>query len=136
MAFADLFKNITVEKIVEFIRPFVPERWSQVFSGYGTYAIGTLMILSGVVSILGVPVPWVPLGSEGQWIATGLAAFTVRRALSSNKEKVLEAIRENTEITNKVSEESKLVAAAVILANTVSDDVGVKPTTTTKKKTK
>lgn len=114
----DLFKNISAEKIVEFIRPFIPEKWSQTFSGYGTYAVGVLMILSGIVSILGVPLPWVPLGSEGQWIAGGLAAFTVRRALANNKEKVLEAIRENTELTNKVSEETKAVAASVISTDT------------------
>lgn len=103
MAIADYFKNINAEKIVELIRPFVPKKWSQAFSGYGTYIVGFLMIVSGVVSILGVPLAWVPLGSEGQWIAGGIAAFTVRRAISNNKKQVLEAIKENTEITAKVA---------------------------------
>lgn len=103
MPISNLVKNISAEKIVEFIRPFIPEKWSQTFSGYGTYAVGVLMILSGIVSILGVPLPWVPLGSEGQWIAGGVAAFTVRRAIANNKKSVLEAIKENTEITTKVA---------------------------------
>lgn len=130
MPIADLFRNISAEKIVEIIRPFIPKKWSQSFSGYGTYIVGGLMILSGIVSILGVALPWVPLGSEGQWIAAGIAAFTVRRAISNNKERVLEAIRENTELTNKVSEETKIVAANIISTNSV------KKTTAAKKKTK
>jgi hypothetical protein len=103
MAFTDMVKNISAEKIVELIRPFIPEKWSQTFSGYGTYAVGVLMIVSGALPIIGIPVPWVPLGSEGQWIAGGIAAFTVRRAIANNKKHVLEAIRENTEITTKVA---------------------------------
>jgi hypothetical protein len=101
---ANLIKNINAEKIVEFIRPFVPEKWSQTFSGYGTYAVGILMILSAIVAILGFPVPWVPPGTEGQWIAGGIAAFTVRRAISNQKTQVMEAIKENTEITTKMVE--------------------------------
>lgn len=130
MPISDLLKNVSAEKIVEIIRPFIPEKWSQSFSGYGTYIVGALMILSGVVSLLGVTLPWVPLGSEGQWIAGGIAAFTVRRAISNNKEKVLEAIRENTELTNKVSEETKIVAASIISTNSE------KKTAVAKKKTK
>lgn len=103
MPISKVLSNVSAEKIVEFIRPFIPKKWSQTFSGYGTYAVGVLMILSGIVSILGFPVPWVPLGSEGQWIAGGIAAFTVRRAIANNRTKVLEAIRENTEITTKVA---------------------------------
>jgi len=104
MAFTDMFKNFnSPEKIVELIRPFIPEQWKNVFAGYGTYAVGVLMILSGIVSILGVPLPWVPLGSEGQWIAGGIGAFTIRRALSNNKAAVLEAIKENTEITKTIA---------------------------------
>jgi hypothetical protein len=103
MPISTLTKNINAEKIVEFVRPFIPEKWSQTFSGYGTYAVGVLMILSGIVSILGVPLPWVPVGTEGQWIAGGIAAFTVRRAISNNKTEVLEAIKENTELTTKVA---------------------------------
>ena len=104
MAFTDIVKNLSPEKIVEMIRPFIPEQWKNVFAGYGTYAIGVLMILSGVVSILGVPLPWVPLGSEGQWIAGGFAAFTVRRAISNQKIAVLAAIKENTEITKTIAD--------------------------------
>ncbi len=103
MPISALAKNISAEKIVEFIRPFIPEKWSQSFSGYGTYAVGVLMILSAVVALLGIPVPWVPPGTEGQWIAGGIAAFTVRRAISNNKTEVLEAIKENTELTTKVA---------------------------------
>lgn len=102
MPIAKLLSNVSAEKIVEFIRPFIPEKWSQTFSGYGTYAVGILMILSAIVSILGVPLPWVPPGTEGQWIAGGIAAFTVRRAIANQKTKVLEAIKENTEITTKM----------------------------------
>ena len=102
MPISNLIKNISAEKIVELIRPFIPEKWSQTFSGYGTYAVGILMILSAVVAILGIPVPWVPPGTEGQWIAGGIAAFTVRRAIANQKTKVLDAIKENTEITTKM----------------------------------
>ena len=105
MALTDIFKNLSAESIVETIRPFIPEQWKNVFSGYGTYAVGTLMILSGVVSILGVPLPWVPLGSEGQWIAGGVAAFTIRRSIANNKKAVLEAIKENTDLTVKIAED-------------------------------
>lgn len=104
MALTDLIKNVTSpEKLVELIRPFIPEKWKNLFAGYGTYAVGVLMILSGVVSLLGVPLPWVPLGSEGQWIAGGVAAFTIRRSISNNKVAVLAAIKENTEITKTIA---------------------------------
>lgn len=104
MSLTDLVKNVAnPEKLVEIIRPFIPDKWKNAFSGYGTYAIGALMILSGIVSIMGVPLPWVPMGTEGQWIAGGFAAFTVRRALANNKAAVLEAIKENTAITKTIA---------------------------------
>lgn len=103
MSIIDIVKNVSPDKIVEAVRPFIPEKWKNVFAGYGTYAIGVLMILSGIVAIMGVPLPWVPMGTEGQWIAGGFAAFTVRRALSNNKAAVLAAIKENTEITKTIA---------------------------------
>jgi hypothetical protein len=104
MALADLFKNISADKLVEAARPFIPDKWKNVFSGYGTYAIGALMILSALVSLFGVPLPWVPLGSEGQWIAAGLAAFTIRRSIANQKTTILNAIQENTDLTKKIAE--------------------------------
>lgn len=102
MAFTDILKNVSADKIVDLLRPYIPVAWTQTFSGYGTYAIGVLMILSGAVSLFGVPLPWVPLGSEGQWIAGGFAAFTVRRAIANNHEATLAAIQENTDLTKTV----------------------------------
>jgi hypothetical protein len=104
MSLTDIVKNVAnPEKLVEMIRPFIPEKWKNLFAGYGTYIVGTLMILSGVASIMGVPLPWVPLGTEGQWIAGGIGAFTLRRAISNQKEKILDAIKENTEITKTIA---------------------------------
>jgi hypothetical protein len=104
MSLIDIVKNVSPDKIVEAVRPFIPEQWKNVFSGYGTYAIGALMILSGGVSILGVPLPWVPFGTEGQWIAGGFAAFTVRRAIANKEKNILAAIKENTEITKTIAD--------------------------------
>jgi len=106
MALTDIFKNLSAETIVENLRPFIPEQWKNVFSGYGTYAVGALMIVSGVVSILGVPLPWVPLGTEGQWIAGGIAAFTVRRAIANNHAATIAAIKENTDLTVQIADQT------------------------------
>jgi hypothetical protein len=113
MSLIDIVKNVSPDKIVEAVRPFIPEQWKNVFSGYGTYAIGALMILSGVVSILGVPLPWVPLGTEGQWIAGGFAAFTVRRAIANNHAATIAAIKENTELTKTIADSTATKAPLV-----------------------
>lgn len=99
MAFTDLVKNITPEKALDFIRPFIPTAWTQWFAGYGTYIVGGAMIICGIVPVLGVPLPWVPPGTEGQWIAGGIAAFTVRRAIANKEKNIIDAVKENTEIT-------------------------------------
>ena len=104
MAFTDIIKNVSADKIVDLLRPYIPVAWTQTFSGYGTYAIGAMMILSGAVSIFGVPLPWVPLGSEGQWIAAGFAAFTIRRSIGNKEKNILAAIKENTELTKTVAD--------------------------------
>ena len=104
MSLIDIVKNVSPDKIVEAIRPLIPDQWKNAFSGYGTYIIGTLMILSGVASILGVPLPWVPLGTEGQWIVGGAGAFTIRRAIANKEKNIIAAIKENTDITKTIAE--------------------------------
>lgn len=118
MAFTDLLKNVSADKIVEMVRPWIPEQWKNVFSGYGTYLVGTMMLLSGIISLLGVPLPWVPLGSEGQWIAAGLAAFTIRRSISNKEKNILAAIKENTEITKTIADTT---ATTTTLAKTTTN---------------
>lgn len=104
MSLIDIVKNVSPDKIVEAIRPFIPDQWKNLFAGYGTYIVGALMLVSGVVPVLGIPLPWVPPGSEGQWIAGGIAAFTMRRAIANKEKNIIAAIKENTDITKTIAE--------------------------------
>ena len=98
---------IDINTVINVVKPFIPVAWTGWFSGYGTYALGVLMIISGVLPVVGIPIPWVPPGSEGQWIAGGAAAFTVRRAIANKEKNILAAIKENTDLTKTIDTNTK-----------------------------
>lgn len=124
MALSDLLNKLDPQQIVDLVKPYLPEAVTKFVSGNATYIVGGAFVLSGVASVF-VPLPWVPLGSEGEWIAVGVAIITGRRALGNT----YNSIQENTAITKELNEKIDQVATD----QKVVADATKKAVTTTKK---